>query len=473
MSVTRIFRSQLLSLLMLTMGLTLLVGIGKAADVQASGASCTSPVTDSVYVSVYGIGSDPNSVTCVAGSSVVLSSVYAKYDITLHVPAVNNGKPALMVQNGTVSSQSITGESATFTNVSFAEGDKLHFGVLPHASAVGVFYKRTEDTDEILFKEGFWSNKEFNVEELETKFDIYVSEADYEKLEVVDSSNISRGSSHFSGNGAFVPNVPIDLGKRAYALLSNGNKVEDAYMVGHNPDLYYEIFKIIAKDAVLEYYTNNDDLYIEVFPGESTEPPLEDYVMEQPANNVIFYYSYIENYPLVTMKVGVDERIITAYDNDTIIAPEDIYSLTLTKAMADMNQSLAFQPVYVIDEEPGEGGPMLSETTYLSDSQGRVTFLGAMETELEMTPPFFYWPAGVPLLFKHMTAGPVVLGPGSRDATLPVMQFRRPESTSPIFELQDLVWIAKNAHVLKDRDNAPLDISNVLFLLVPDEFPGD
>jgi hypothetical protein len=193
--------------------------------------------------------------------------------------------------------------------------------------------------------------------------------------------------------------------------------------------------------------------------------------VEQPAGNVLFYYAMSNNYPFISVNDGVDERIITAYDNysATVVTSDNVYTLALKKSLPEMDQSLSHQPVFAMKWGEGEGEfPVPSMTIYVSDSQGRVSFLGEMETEIATFPLFFYWQAGIPSPFRIIPAGSVAFSPDDdTKAELPVVQLLRPGSESSIFGLQDLVWVATRADKLKDEYNEPFDVSRLLEFLIP------
>ncbi|TMV47795.1 hypothetical protein FE783_20385 [Paenibacillus mesophilus] len=464
MNVMRIFRSQLLSLLMLTVGLTLLVGISKATNVQASGSGCTPPVTASVYISVYGIGDNPGSVTCVAGSSVVISSVYAKYDITLHVSG-NEGKPAIIVQGGKVniSSADVSSGTVTFSNVEYLNGSELRFALVPDREWRGMFYKRS---DEILFQEGDYGDLEFAVPSA-SQFDFYVYRSGFDDIKLVGPDKTVLGSSAIVEQRAFVPNVPIAAGSRIYALLSDGGKIEEVNMVGVKPLADPETFKVISNAGTLQYRTNNASI-MQAFPSDFSNV----YVLDQPADNVLVYYGDSLNYPLVNVTNGVDERIVTVYDyyNTTVIDPELYYTLTL-KAV-DGTPILTNRLLYAFEPPEMEGPPLTPLTTHMSDSLGRVTFLGGMQTNVFAIPFDLEWNPGEPLPSDLVWTGDVFFpNPGVHNqAELPVLPLFRPGAGgtgSSVFGLQDLVWIATHGHVMRDAELFPEELKFFLELLVP------
>jgi hypothetical protein len=479
MSGMKMFKSQWLMTMMLTLGLALLVGIGHSDRANAAaGSNCNPPVTSAVYVSVYGIGDNPDSVDCFAGSTTVLNSVYAKYDVTLHVPTDFNGRTAVLLQGGKVllSTEDVSEGTVRFSGIEFSKGSQLHLSLLPYRYATGIFYK---NSDEIMFRGGFDDDQQFYVETA-SAFDIYFAVSEYETdfydhVSIVDGDMANKGGADIIDGRAIVTNVPIGAGNRVYALVSKNDEIEKAYMIGQNPFSDYRIFKVIAKDADLDYYSNVDSFMYEWFSEESPEEgpgeSLDDFVVEQPAGNVLFYYAMSNNYPFITVNNGVDERIITAYDDysATVVSSEDLYTLTLKKALPEMDQPLSRQPVFSIKWGEGEGEwPVPSMTIYVSDSQGRVSFLGEMETELDTLPLFFYWQAGIPTPFRIMPAGSVAFDPDDdAKAELPVVQLLRPGSESSIFGLQDLVWVATRADRLKDEYNEPFDVSRLLEFLIP------
>jgi hypothetical protein len=458
---------------MLTMGLTLLVSIGKAADVQASGASCTSPVTDSVYISVYGIGSNPNSVTCVAGSSVVLSSVYAKYDITLHVSGFNENT-AMMVQDGKVnfSSADVSNGTVTFSNVEYTNGSELRFALLPDGTDIesrGMFFKRSEDimfTGDIEMGGGIYDDLDLDIGA--ASLDFYINRYGHDNFKLAGPNKEVLGSSAIVDQRAFVPNVPIAAGSRIYALLSEGGKVEVVNLVGVRPVAEHETFKVIAKAGTLQYRTNNAS----ILQFDTTEFPI-DYVFDQPADNVLVYYGDFLNYPLVSVTNGVDERIVTVYDNHntTIIDPEYYYTLTL-KAV-DGNPILTNQLLHAMEFET-EGPPLPLVTTHLSDSMGRLTFLQEMKTDVFTIPFDIGRYRGEPLPSNLLWSGDVDFpNVGVENlAELPVIPVLRPGSpSSAVFGLQDLVWVATNGHKMRAAEHLYFDLELFLELLVPVEAP--
>lgn len=469
------FKSQWFMTMMLTLGLALSVGIGLAARAHASvGSNCIPPVTSSVYISVYGIGDHPDSVSCIAGNTTVLNSVYAEYDVTLHVPTDYNGKTAVLLQGGKalLSSDEVSEGAVKFNGVEFSKGSQLKLALIPYRYATGIFYKQSDD---IMFLGGFDEDQQFYVETA-SAFDIYFAGSEdttgwYDHLSIVDGNRAIKGDADVIDGRAIVTSVPIGAGDRVYALVSKNDEIEKAYMIGEKPFSDYQTFKVIAKDADLNYYSNVDSFMYEWFSEASPEEGFDDFVVEQPAGNVLFYYAMGNNYPFITVNDGVDERIITAYDDysATVVSSEDLYTLTLKKALPEMDQSLANQPLFVMKWGEGEGeSPVPSMKIYVTDSQGRVSFLGEMETEIDTMPLFFYWQAGIPSPFRIMPAGSVTFNPDDdTKAELPVVQLLRPESDSPLFGLQDLVWVATRADKLKDEFNEPFDVSRLLEFLIP------
>ncbi|WP_176706256.1 hypothetical protein [Paenibacillus hemerocallicola] len=462
--------------MMLTLGLALLVGIGLSTRANASvGSNCIPPVTSSVYISVYGIGDNPDTVSCIAGNTTVLNNVYAKYDVTLHVPTDFNGKTAVLLQGGkaSLSPEEVSGGAVKFSGVEFSKGSQLKLALIPYRYATGIFYKKSDD---IMFMGGFDDDQQFYVETA-SAFDIYFAGESslYDHLSIGDGSMAIKGSADIIDGRAIVSNVPIGAGNRVYALVSKNDEIEKAYMIGQKPFSDYRIFKVIAKDADLDYYSNVDSFMYEWFSEESPEEgpgeSLDDFVVEQPAGNVLFYYAMSNNYPFISVNDGVDERIITAYDNysATVVTSDNVYTLALKKSLPEMDQSLSRQPVFAMKWGEGEGEfPVPSMTIYVSDSQGRVSFLGEMETEIATFPLFFYWQAGIPSPFRIIPAGSVAFSPDDdTKAELPVVQLLRPGSESSIFGLQDLVWVATRADKLKDEYNEPFDVSRLLEFLIP------
>lgn len=473
------FKSQWFMTMMLTMGLALLVGIGLSTRANASvGSNCIPPVTSSVYISVYGIGDNPDSVSCIEGNTTVLNGVYAKYDVTLHVPTDYNGKTAVLLQGGKalLSSEEVSEGAVKFSGVEFSKGSQLKLALIPYRYATGIFYKQSAD---MMFMGGFDEDQQFYVETA-SAFDIYFAVSDdatdfYDHLSIADGNMAIRGGADIIDGRAIVTNVSIGAGNRVYALVNSNDEIKKAYMIGEKPFSDYQIFKVIAKDADLDYYSNVDSFmsewFSEVSPGEGFEEGFANFVVEQPAGNVMFYYAMSNNYPFITVNNGVDERIITAYDDysATVVSSEDLYTLTLKKALPEMDQPLSHQPIFAMRWGEGEGeSPVPSMTVYVSDSQGRVSFLGEMETELDTLPLFYYMQAGIPTPFRIMPAGSVVFDPDDdAKAELPVVQLLRPGSESSIFGLQDLVWVATRADKLKDEYDEPFNVSRLLEFLIP------
>lgn len=453
--------------LMLTLGMLPLVGLlgAKEANAVVEGPNSCNNVTGQVYVSVYKALA-PNPV-CYNTSTVLLDGE-GNYTVTLHITEDYNPESAVMLKAQNSVSQEVEpvlrAETKIVFEVSGSLGAELHFAVLPYSmTSPGVLYK---ERNSFTFRDTE-SNRWIDPTTPAGLFDIYLSQMqEYSAVRIVSSTGTLLTEANLVNGRAFIPNLAIDQGSRVYGLLLNNNLIEDSFFVGYQPAdmMYTSVYKTVAKGfdpSVLLHHETN--------PFGFGDQPEETYVTEQPANQVLYYYTMYGDNPILSLQNGNDVRFITLTEEENIFSPSDLYTVTLTKALPETNVQLNSQIVYT--EEPYSGGEDFPENyRHLSDSQGRVTFVHLMPNYVSTIPTYFYYDYGMGLPFTLVPTSAVVPTQGWQ-ANLPVVPVTRPGSPDPSkFELADLVWFAKNVYRFDIDQNGihdENDLSVLLNLLVP------